>query len=256
MLVEENTRIIYKKSSSQTIFILLLIAAFCFIAYYFYNFHQQEIARLNYYCTPLHESASDEKKLDLDSSIVKSLYSKVLTNIREDLSLSGVMDDDYKLYLAFRQIPNSKFYDSNCNLFNDANMIPYTCVEADGIVPRAFKVESLAIAYDGMFGNDNNNLNRNIQLGNNCIVGYQYIEKRGEFVEGQCDTNYVTTFRVNKVLEKAYAKDGRIYLVEDVKYYGSEGKDLPNNLKSGKYIYTFKLDMNYNYLLESKMLEQ
>ena len=110
--MNNDTKIIYKKSASQTIFILLLISMFCFFTCYIYIKRQQEIAQLKYNCTPI--SDKGEKKLEIDSSIVKSLYNKVSTNIREDLALSSTMDDNYKLYLAFRQIPNSKFYDSNC----------------------------------------------------------------------------------------------------------------------------------------------
>lgn len=252
--MNNDTKIIYKKSASQTIFILLLISMFCFFTCYIYIKHQQEIAQLKYNCTPI--SDKGEKKLEIDSSIVKSLYNKVSTNIREDLALSSTMDDNYKLYLAFRQIPNSKFYDSNCNLFSDTSMVSYTCIETEETHPQAFKIESLHLAYSELFGSDNNLIDRNIQLGNNCIGGYQYIEKRGEYVEGQCTSAYTTTFRVDKKLTKAYTKDGRIYLTEDVKYYGNEGIELPNNLKSGKYIYVFKLDMNYNYILENKYIEQ
>ena len=254
--MDNNTKIIYKKSASQTIFILLLISMFCFYTYYVYTTHQQEIAKLKYDCTPISENDKEEKKLDINSSIVKSLYNIVLTNIREDLALSGTMDDDYKLYLAFKKIPNSKFYDSNCNLFSNTSMVSYTCVENEEQLPKAFKIESLHLAYSELFGDDSSLVDRNIQIGNSCIGGYQYIEKRGEYVEGQCENTYTTTFRVDKNLTKAYAKDGRIYLVEDVRYYGNEGLDLPNNLKSGKYIYTFKLDMNYNYILENKQIEQ
>lgn len=254
--MDNNTKIIYKKSSSQTILILLLISMFCFYTYYVYTTHQQEIAKLKYDCTPISNNDKKEKKLDIDSSIVKFLYNEVSTNIREDLGLSGGMDDDYKLYLAFKKIPNSKFYDSNCNLFSDTSMVSYTCVENEENPPRAFKIESLHLAYNELFGDDSNLIDRNIQLGNSCIGGYQYIEKRGEYVEGQCSNTYTTTFRADKKLTKAYAKDGRIYLVEDVKYYGNEGLDLPSNLKSGKYIYTFKLDMNYNYILENKEIEK
>ena len=43
-------------------------------------------------------------------------------------------------------------------------------------------------------------------------------------------------------------------LRERVKYYGSEGLNLPARLVSGTYEYTFKLDMNYNYVYKSKTL--
>ena len=36
----------------------------------------------------------------------------------------------------------------------------------------------------------------------------------------------------------------------------SEKMPLPDYLKSGTYYYTFRLDMNYNYILVSKEIEQ
>ena len=44
-------------------------------------------------------------------------------------------------------------------------------------------------------------------------------------------------------------------MLENVKYYGSEGQKLPEKLVSGTYIYTFKLDTNYNYVYKSKELK-
>ena len=45
-------------------------------------------------------------------------------------------------------------------------------------------------------------------------------------------------------------------LYEEVKYYNAEGIDLPEKMKSGTYVYTFKLDMNYNYTYVSKVLQE
>ena len=44
-------------------------------------------------------------------------------------------------------------------------------------------------------------------------------------------------------------------LREEVKYYTVEGIDVPEKLKSGTYVYTFKLDTNYNYVYISKTLQ-
>ena len=37
-----------------------------------------------------------------------------------------------------------------------------------------------------------------------------------------------------------------------VKYSGAEGKEYPDKFKNGTYKYTFKLDVNYNYIYISK----
>ena len=36
------------------------------------------------------------------------------------------LNDQLKLYLAFKQIPTGKFYESNCNLFSETAMEPFT----------------------------------------------------------------------------------------------------------------------------------
>ena len=43
--------------------------------------------------------------------------------------------------------------------------------------------------------------------------------------------------------------------MEDVKYIESEKLKLPDYLKSGTYYYTFRLDMNYNYVLINRTYE-
>ena len=55
-------------------------------------------------------------------------------------------------------------------------------------------------------------------------------------------------------MTSAYSKGSTIALRERVKYYGSEGLEVPDRLVSGTYEYLFKLDMNYNYVYVSKTL--
>ena len=43
---------------------------------------------------------------------------------------------------------------------------------------------------------------------------------------------------------------------EEVKYIETEGLTLPNYLISGIYHYTFRLDLNYNYVLINKSYEE
>ena len=95
---------------------------------------------------------------------------------------------------------------------------------------------------------------QNIQLGNSCVGGYKYIEERGEYVQGLCKTNAANMYSVSKKLIEATSRESIIVLKERVKYYGSEGVSLPERLASGVYEYTFKLDVNYNYVYVSKTL--
>lgn len=232
-------------------FIIVILGAYVF---YLINVHQLEIAKLNEACTPV-STTKETKELDLDSTIVQDLYSKVSTNIREDI-ISTTLDDKMKLYLAYRQIPSKKMYESNCNLFSNTSMEPYTCIESLTFVPKAFKEETLQVELKKLFGEQTNIANANIQLGSSCIGGYQYIVQRGEYVEGYCQNESYTQYKATKKLVKATSKQSIITLTEEVQYKGTETEAPPEHLKSGTYIYTFKLDTNYNYVYISKELEQ
>lgn len=242
------------KGSAGIILLLLVISGFCFYTYFEYTKHQNEIARLKEECTPV-STTSGEKKLELNSTIVADLYSKVATNIKEDAA-NPTFNDSMKIYLAYRQIPHDKIYSSNCNQFNDTTMPLFACLDTKEITPTAFKEESLKIEYKKLFGETANFQNTNIQLGRTCLGGYQYIESRGEYVSGYCAQAPTTSYYAEKTLKKAISKESTIYLYEKVKYLGSEGQKLPEALISGTYKYTFKLDTNYNYVLISKELEQ
>lgn len=243
-----------KRKPKTLVFILLLLSSFCFVYYFAYIQHQQELAYVRSACVPV-STTGEEKELSLSSTIVQDLYSKVRTNIREDIA-SPIFDNKMKLYLAYRQIPTSKIYQSNCNLFSQTDMNPFICKESQDYIPTAFKEETLQLEVKKLFGELQDIANANIQLGNSCIGGYQYIAERGEYVSGYCKEVATTIFKVNKELVQATSRKSVIQLKEDVKYYGAEGKDLPASLKSGRYIYTFKLDTNYNYVLISKELEK
>ena len=75
-------------------------------------------------------------------------------------------------------------------------------------------------------------------------------------MQGDCTNQSATTFKMDKKLVKAESKEAYIMLYEEVKYYNAEGIDLPEKMKSGTYVYTFKLDMNYNYTYVSKVLQE
>ena len=236
-----------------TILLLLVIAGLCFYIYYNYSLHEEEIARLKYECTPV-STLGETKELDLNSTIVQDLYSKVKTNIREDLA-NFELNNEMKLYLAYRQIPTTKIYDSNCNYFSDTKMPPYTCKETPEFTPKAFKQEELMLESKKLFGESTQIAYDDIQLGLTCLGGYQYIADRGEFVSGNCIQQTTTTFKADKELIRATSTESTINLYEKVKYYGTEGKNPPEKLISGTYKYTFRLDVNYNYIYISKELE-
>lgn len=249
--VVENQK---KKKSKFPLFLILIILLLIGYIVFLMNTHKEEIARLNDECTPV-STAKDAKELELDSTIVVDLYSKVKTSLREDLA-EMELSDQMKLYLAFRQIPASKFYESNCNLFSDTSMEPYKCVTTATKFPLAFKEEDLQIEVKKLFGEKVVIPNGNVQLGaKNCIGGYQYIAERGEFVQGDCINVNSTIYKMDKNLIRAESKESTIMLYEEVKYYNVEGIDVPEKLKSGTYVYTFKLDTNYNYVYVSKTLQ-
>ena len=161
-----------------------------------------------------------------------------------------------QIYLAYRQILEKDKYDSNCNLFSATAMEPYVCVESTNFIPKAFKEETLRQEIKILFGENTNISLQNIQLGSSCIAGYQYIPDRGEFVQGYCNQQSATSYKVTKTLKEAKSTGATIVLTEEVKYHGNEKMALPDFLKSGIYKYTFRLDMNYNYVFVDKIYEE
>lgn len=231
---------------------ILLIVIVGLGAYLFYssNNYKSQIENLNYNCTPI-TSSKEKTKLDLNSTIVTNLYDKVKTNIREDLA-QPEFNDNMRLYLAYRQILETEKYDSNCNLFDKLKMEPYTCEVTAKFRPKAFKEEVLVQKIKEMYGENSKIELANVKLGSACIGGYQYIPARGEFVQGLCTQQTATSYKVTKTLKEATSTRTTIVLTEDVKYHENEKMSLPDYLKSGLYYYTFRLDMNYNYVLVSK----
>ena len=244
-----------KKKKKGGFFVKLLLLVVIGLGGYIYwtdMQHKALISKMEYECTPV--SATEGKKLELDSTIVQDLYGKVYTTLREDLALFD-LNDQLKLYLAFKQIPVGKFYESNCNYFSNTAMEPFTCNA--NFTPLAFKEEDLKLEVKKLFGKDVELPLTNINLGNgSCLGGYQYIPDRGEFVQGYCGSRNATSYKMEKELIDAYSQEAYITLKEKVRYIGAEGNPIPEHLRSGTYIYTFKLDMNYNYIFVSKEIEQ
>ena len=221
--------------------------------YYMNKNYINQINQLNYNCTPI-TSTKKEVELDVDSVLVKGLYKKVETNIREDLA-QPEFNDNMKIYLAYRQILEKDKYDTNCQGFSLNAMEPYTCDVSNDFVPKGFHENTLIQKIKELYGEKTEIELANVQLGKVCLVGYQYIPARKEFVQGFCNQQNATSLRATKNLTKAISTGNTIILTEEVKYHENEGVSVPASLKSGIYYYTFRLDMNYNYVLVSKTYE-
>ena len=201
-------------------------------------------------------TTKQETKLDLNTNIVKTLYGKVKTNALEDY-LMPELTEDTKRYLAYRQLNTLEIIEeSNCNKFDNNAMPGYYCDDtAEEFTPKAFYKDDMEKEYKNLFGKNTTLTHKNIQPGNACFVGYQYIEARDQYVEGECDQLFTTKLTTTKELVKATTKDSIIKLYEKVTYYSDIGVEPPKTLKNGTYIYTFQLDPDYNYIYISKELE-
>lgn len=240
-----------KKSKKNTFLIFILLLIIIVLGVYIFLDYQKDATRGE--CSPLVASDNTLRQLDINSSIVQELYDKVKTNIREDVSYHN-FDDTFKLYLAFRQIPKTDFYDSNCNLFNESIMSNFTCSGAVNFVPLAYKEETLQREVRKLFGESVEIANQNIVLGNSCFGGYQYISERGEYVQGYCGEVPTTIYNVDKELISASIQGDTITLREKVRYYSAEGVS-SNQLKNGVYVHTFRLDNHYHYAYVNRSIE-
>ena len=138
-----------KKSRKSRFFIILLLLVIAGMGFYIFQDYQKDLAQGE--CSPLVASDDTLRELEINSPIVQELYDKVKTTIREDVAYHN-FDDTFKLYLAYRQIPASDIYDSNCNLFNESAMSNFSCNETLSFVPKAFKVETLEREVRKLFG--------------------------------------------------------------------------------------------------------
>jgi len=244
-----NNQVNFPKKKKNILAIILFIVCLGLLIYIYisYTNNKKTISNMMYECTPIDKK---EEELDINSNFVLDLYSKVYTNMKEDsVILNNFSSDVVKLYFAIRQVPNNKInYNSNCNLFDNLSMQNYTCYDSK-FTPKSIKENDVQIEIDKLFGEDISVVNQNVQLGNVCMGGYQYIASRGEFVEGDCSKSYIVQYTATKKLTKAKAYDGYIELYESVEY-----KNVPKELglQSGTYIYKFKLDSNYNFIFVDK----
>ncbi len=242
-----------KKSRKAGAFIFLLLLVIAGMGAYIYMDYTKDQARGE--CSPLVASDNTLRELDINSSIVQELYDKVKTTVQEDVAYHN-FDDTLKLYLAFRQIPQSDINDdSNCNLYNESAMTNFSCATATNFTPSSFKEEVLQREVKKLFGESVEIPNQNIVLGNSCYGGYQYIEARGEYVEGYCGQIPTTTYQADKELISASVQGDTITLREQVRYYSAQGIDT-SQFQNGVYVYTFKLDNSYHYAYINRTIEE
>ena len=242
-----------KKEKKHTIFWIFVIFFLILGIVATYKYMDHQLTQAKYNCTPITKD-SKETDLTLDSTLVQSLYHKVQTSIKEDIAQPN-FNDEMRLYLAYRQVLEKDKYTSNCQQFDQISMEPYTCKVSNVFTPKAFKEETFKQILKEMYGENIYLPLRNIQLGKTCIVGYQYIASRKEFVQGYCGQQLTTALSVTKTLNKATSTGNTIILTEEVEYHSKGGMEIPSSLKSGMYKYVFRLDMNYNYVLINKTYE-
>lgn len=248
----QDVKIIKQKSKlTPILFILLLLLG----AYTLYSNldNKKIIENLTYNCTPI-SSKNEDSSLDINSTLVKDLYSKVYTTVREDVA-QPEWNDTMRIYLAYRQITENKKYDSNCNLFNQNAMPSYSCEVTTDFVPKAFKQSDLEIEWKKLYGENTPLAFTNIKLDYDCIGGYQYIADRQEYVQGRCSASKASKVKATKKLESATSNGNTITLKESVTYEGTDSSEVADYLKSGYYYYNFRLDMNYNYVLVNRTYE-
>ena len=244
-----------KKFKASVIFILVIIIILLgAVLFFIKTTSDRKIEELKYTCSPIDEK-KESTNIDVNSTLVQSLYSRVVTSVREDLA-QPEFNDTMKIYLAYRQIPEYDKYETNCTGFDKLKMEPYKCEKSSTFTPKGFTRKTLELKWKELFGEMTPMPKINIKLQNACVGGYEYIPNRDEYVEGTCKMNTSGAYKVSKELIEAKYSNNMIVLTEQVNYSGQENMVLPDYLKSGKYFYTFRLDMNYNYVLVSKEYEQ
>lgn len=251
----QNEKKVVKKGNDFIVgFLFFVIVCLSLALFYTVRSSNSRYEELKYSCGPLKES-NEGTQLDINSTLVQSLYGNVYTSIREDYA-EPQFNDTMKLYLAYRKITDFEKYDSNCNMFDNSKMEPYVCNNLNGVKPKAFSLETLKLKWKTLFGEETPMPLKNIRLSNLCIGGYQYIPEREEFVEGYCKNSTTVNIRADKKIVSAVSYNSTISITENVRYYGQEKSFVPDYLKSGDYIYLFRLDKNYNYVLISKSYVQ
>lgn len=242
-----------KKSKSGIVIILLFIiilglAGGC---YYFYDKNNQTIDYYKNYYSPV--TADEMTKLDLDSTIVKDLYATFGTTVEEDFFAKDYSSNTMKLYIALKNVNVRDYLNSNCNMYDNTKLQHFTC--SGSFTPKAIDEDVIKLKLKQLYGDNNNIELTDVQLANSCYGGYQYISGRKQFVQGKCVGDVECLVQAEKELISATSTKNGVELREKVRYY-STNITVPDYLKSGIYIYKFRLDNNYNYVLMSKELSE
>ena len=248
------TIVVQKVKNKATPLFLIIILLLLGAAYYSYD----QATKTKYYYEKEYSpvTGKDVKVLANESFLVQNLYNTIKTNVEED-TVNPNLDNNMKLYLAYRNVSNNYIYTSNCNMFNNGAMQSFTCDPADkDFTPTAFKIEVLQRSINKIFGETSGVELANIQLGNSCLGGYQYIPDRGEFVSGKCSAEIPIICTASKEIVKATSTEDTVTIEEKVKYTNPTGGEIPSTLKSGTYLHKFKLDKNYDYIYVSKELKE
>lgn len=242
-------QVVPKRRLSLTPLFLIIIVALIGYIIYTKNDAANELNELKYQ-NIVTNTNGEKVELDKKSTLIQDLYTKVATTVREDMANPN-LDDEMKRYLAYRQINSNMIYESQCNLFDQNKIYSYKCDDKE-FKPNAFKEETLDLEIKKIFGENSEVEKGNIQLGRQCIGGYEYIAERGEYVQGQCLENKAIVISAKKEIVSAYRINDQIVIEEETKYISGNKGDIPETLKDGIYIYTFKLDTNLNYAYISK----
>ena len=231
---------IIQKSDKKTIviFLIIFIAAASFIIY---NIYDKEIKK----DTP-------EQEISINNKKVKDLYNKVKLSKEEDFKFAE-LNDQTKLYLAYRQIPKSKFMTSECSLFSEVKLEKnndlYMCIDKG---KNSFKKEDLEEEYHKLFGGiffKHNNIISKYEI-------FKFVKSKDIYIKGKYLGGSDDAVVATKRLAQAYKEDNKLYLLESVKYTNrGNGKMINNskNYKSGTYKYTFKIKKN-KYIYQKKEL--
>lgn len=237
--VKIKPRIIKKNDTKFiVIFLIVFILAATFIIY---NIYDREIKTDNH-----------EQEVSIKNKKIKDLYNKVKLSKEEDFKFAE-LNDETKLYLAYRQIPKKKFMSSECSLFSEVKLEKnndlYMCDDKGN---NSFKKEDLEEEYHKLFGD--------VFFKHKSIISkyeiFKFVKSKDIYIKGKYLGGSDDVVIATKRLVKAFKVDNKLYLLESVNYTNkSDGKMINNSkhYKSGTYKYTFKIKKN-KYIYQKKEL--
>lgn len=202
------------------------------------------------------ENSGQQKNLSVDSFLVQNLYRKVTTNKGEEETSGYQLDDMMKLYLAYRQVPRSNFFQTNCDGYQGTKA--YACNPQMGI-PYGVNASSIQEQVKELFGENVVIPNQSITRSTFNVLGVyvEYIPSRDIYLIGSNVGGGTDDVSLTKTLTSAYIKDAILYLEEDVNYTQSTISSEASNYYTkynGKYRYQFKMeDGRYIYINKEKI---